>query len=146
MARNSRAQEDASASDVILAAGGIVWRDAASGRELAVIHRPKYDDWTLPKGKLDRGERWQDGARREVEEETGFQVRLESFAGGCAYLTSRGPKVVLYWNMRVEGPNRFAPHDPAEVDALEWLAPAEALARLTYDRERRVLADAAPSQ
>src|SRR5512139_3933174 len=94
---------DASRSNVILAAGGIVWRDSPRGRQLAVVHRPKYDDWTLPKGKLDPGERWQDGARREVEEETGFRVTLESFAGGCAYLTRRGPKSVLYWNMRLEG-------------------------------------------
>jgi len=63
-------------SDVILAAGGLVWRNSPRGREIALVHRPKYDDWTLPKGKLDPGESWQDGAVREVEEETGFDVRL----------------------------------------------------------------------
>lgn len=139
------ARDDASRSDVILAAGGLVWRDSPRGRELAVVHRPRYDDWTLPKGKLEPGERWQDAARREVEEETGLQVKLESFAGGCSYLTRRGPKAVLYWHMRVDGKFRFAPHDPSEIDALEWLTFDEAMARLTYDRERRVLAESAPA-
>lgn len=135
------ATRDASKHEVILAAGGIVWRDAPRGRELVVVHRPRYDDWSLPKGKLDRGERWQQAALREVEEETGFEVRLGEFAGGCAYTTNRGPKVVLYWHMQLVGPARFAPHDPKEVDAHAWLTPDEAWARLTHERERRVLAD-----
>jgi 8-oxo-dGTP pyrophosphatase MutT (NUDIX family) len=139
------AKKDASLADVILAAGGLVWRVARWGRQIAVVHRPKYDDWTLPKGKLDAGESWQDAAVREVEEETGFRVRLGDFAGGCAYLARRAPKVVLYWHMEVDGEAAFAPEDPAEVDALEWLSPARARRRLTYRHERDVLVEGAAS-
>ena len=139
------AKKDASLSDVILAAGGLVWRDSPRGREIAVVHRPKYDDWTLPKGKLDPGERWQDAAVREVEEETGFRVRLGDFAGGCTYLARRAPKIVLYWHMEVDGEHAFAPEDPAEVDALEWLSPARARRRLSYGHERAVLMEGTAS-
>ena len=135
------AKRGSSRSDVILAAGGLVWRESPRGRKIAVVHRPKYDDWTLPKGKLDPGESWQDGAVREVAEETGFEVRLGDFAGGCTYLARRAPKVVLFWHMEVEGEPRFAPEDPGEVDGLEWLSVAEAQRRLSYTHERRVLAE-----
>lgn len=126
---------------VILAAGGLVWRNSSRGRRIALVHRPRYDDWTLPKGKLRPGESWQKGALREVREETGFQVKLGDFAGGCAYIAGRRPKVVLYWNMKVEGSARFAPAEDEEVDALEWRSAAAARRRLTYERERRVLAE-----
>ena len=139
------AKKDASLSDVILSAGGLVWRDSPRGLQLALVHRPKYDDWTLPKGKLDPGESWQDCAVREVEEETGFRVVLGDFAGGCSYLARRAPKVVLFWHMEVAGEPTFAPEDPAEVDALEWLSPARARRRLTYARERIVLVESAAS-
>src|SRR5262245_48355719 len=140
------AKKELSLSDVVLAAGGLVWRDAQRGREIALIHRPKYDDWTLPKGKLDPGESWQDAAVREVEEETGFAVQLGAFAGGLTYLTRRAPKVVLYWHMEVDGECRFAPDDPAEVDALEWLKLREARRRLSYERERSFLAECAAAE
>jgi 8-oxo-dGTP diphosphatase len=126
---------------VILAAGGLVWRKSARGREIALVHRPKYDDWTLPKGKLSAGESWQDCAVREVEEETGLEVRLGGFAGSCSYLTKRAPKIVLFWHMEVEGSTRFAGERLDEVDALEWLGVDEARRRLTHRRERRVLAE-----
>jgi 8-oxo-dGTP diphosphatase len=137
------AKKEAWLSDVIQAAGGLVWRDSQRGRQIAIVHRPKYDDWTLPKGKLDPGESWQDGAVREVEEETGFEVRLGGFAGGYTYLTRRAPKVVLYWHMEVDGESRFAPENPAEVDALEWLRVSEARKRLSYEREWFVVAESA---
>jgi ADP-ribose pyrophosphatase YjhB (NUDIX family) len=139
-------KRDASLSDVILAAGGLVWRNSERGPRIAVIHRPKYDDWTLPKGKLNPGERWQDGAVREVEEETGFKVRLGAFAGGCSYLTRRAPKVVLFWHMGVDDGSRFAPENATEVDALEWLMVHEARKRLSYERERSVLVESAVSE
>ena len=81
--------------DVIEAAGGLVWCDFSDGRKLAVVHRPRHRDWTLPKGKLGTGERWQDAALREVQEETGLEVRLERFAGSCSYISRRAPKIVL---------------------------------------------------
>jgi len=140
------AKRDASRSEVIRAAGGLVWRESPRGRQIAVVHRPKYDDWTLPKGKLDPGESWQDGAVREVAEETGFEVRLGDFAGGCTYLARRAPKVVLYWHMEALGEPRFAPEDPAEVDELEWLSVAEAQRRLSHTRERRVLVQSLASE
>jgi len=129
------------AAEVIRAAGGLVWRDTSRGRLIALVHRPKYDDWTFPKGKLNRSERWQKGALREVREETGLGVRLGAFAGGCAYVTGGRPKVVLYWNMEVDGKHRFAPADTDEVDALEWRSAARARRLLTYERERRLLAE-----
>jgi 8-oxo-(d)GTP phosphatase len=129
------------AAEVVRAAGGLVWRDSSRGRLIALVHRPKYDDWTFPKGKLNRSEGWQKGALREVREETGLGVRLGDFAGGCAYITGGRPKVVLYWNMELNGKQRFAPADEDEVDALEWRSAAQARRRLTYARERRVLAE-----
>lgn len=140
------AKNDAARADVVLAAGGIVWRDAPRGRELAVIHRPRYQDWTLPKGKLEPGERWQKGARREVHEETGFDLELGEFAGACGYMTRHAPKVVLYWHMKVAGDSRFAPQDRSEVDGIEWLTIPEALRKLTHVRERRMLAEATAPQ
>jgi 8-oxo-dGTP diphosphatase len=140
------AKNGAARADVILAAGGIVWRNAPRGRELAVIHRPRYQDWTLPKGKLNPGERWQKGARREVREETGFELELGEFAGACGYMTRNAPKVVLYWHMEVVGECRFAPQDRTEVDDIEWLTVPEALRKLTHVRERRMLAEALAPQ
>jgi 8-oxo-dGTP diphosphatase len=139
------AKRDASLSDVVLAAGGLVWRQSRRGRQIAVVHRPKFDDWTLPKGRLDPGERWQDAAVREVEEETGFEVQLVGFAGGYTYLSGRAPKVVLYWHMEVDPDARFAPEDRGEVDALEWLSVRKARRRLTYPRDRQVLEEGARS-
>ena len=128
--------------DVIMAAGGIVTRDTSRGREYAIIHRPRHGDWTLPKGKLDPKERWQDAALREIEEETGFEVELGEFAGSCSYMTRNAPKIVLFWHMPLVGEPRFQPDDPDEVDQLVWLPLEKALERLSYDRERRVLFDA----
>ncbi len=130
----------------MLAAGGIVWRDSSRGRELVVIHRPRYDDWTLPKGKLQQGERWQKAARREVREETGFDVELRDFAGACGYMTRNAPKTVLFWHMELVGEPRFEPEDPKEVDAVEWLSVPEAIRKLTHVPEKRLLAEATAPQ
>jgi 8-oxo-dGTP pyrophosphatase MutT (NUDIX family) len=126
---------------VVLAAGGIVWRETARGPEVAIVHRPQHRDWTLPKGKLDPGESWQEAALREVEEETGLHPELGEFAGASSYMTNRAPKVVLYWHMHVEVTDKFAPHDPDEIDALEWLSVTDALPRLSYDRDRKILTE-----
>jgi 8-oxo-dGTP pyrophosphatase MutT (NUDIX family) len=122
---------------IVRAAGGVLWRPGRSGSEVALIHRSRRGDWSLPKGKLDAGESWEEAALREVLEETGCAARLASFAGATFYESRRGPKVVLYWNMALvrEG----ALPDGGEVDEVVWLPPARALERLDRGRERRLL-------
>jgi 8-oxo-dGTP diphosphatase len=121
-------------SEEVQAAGGVVVRD---GR-VAVVHRPKYEDWTLPKGKLDPGEDFEEAALREVEEETGLRCELGRELPSTHYRDSKDrPKVVRYWEMTpVAG--EFVPN--SEVDELRWLEPDEAAELLTYDRDREVLA------
>jgi 8-oxo-dGTP diphosphatase len=121
----------------VRAAGGVVVRDGL----VALVHRPRYDDWTLPKGKLDRGESFEDAALREVEEETGLRARLVRELPSVNYEVRGRPKVVRYWLMEVESDEGFVVND--EVDEIRWVEPAEALALLTYDRDRDVLRAAA---
>jgi 8-oxo-dGTP diphosphatase len=121
----------------VKAAGGVVVRDGL----VALVHRPRYDDWTLPKGKLDRGESFEDAALREVDEETGLRARLVRELPAVSYDVKGRLKVVRYWLMEVESEAGFVAND--EVDELRWLDPAEALALLTYDRDREVLTAAA---
>jgi 8-oxo-dGTP diphosphatase len=120
----------------VLAAGGVVVRD--DGR-VAVIHRPRYDDWSLPKGKLDPGESFEDGAVREVLEETGVRGRIVSELEPTSYVDRKGrDKLVRWYRMELEGdPVAFAPND--EVDELRWVTPDEALALLRYDHDRALL-------
>ena len=116
----------------IRAAGGIVLRD---GRVL-LVHRPRYDDWTLPKGKLDPGESWQEAARREVEEETGLRCELGEEAGRTFYLDSRGrEKAVRYYRMTSDG----EPFAQNEVDEVRWVPLTEAADVLSYSRDRELL-------
>jgi 8-oxo-dGTP diphosphatase len=119
--------------DPVHAAGGVVMRD---GR-LVVVHRPRYDDWTLPKGKLDPGESFEDAALREVAEETGLRCRLLRELPAIEYEVRGRPKLVRYWQMEIEAETPFVEND--EVDELRWLEPAEALALLTYERDREVV-------
>jgi len=103
-----------------------------------VVHRPAYDDWTLPKGKVDPGETEEEAALREVEEETGVVCQLGRPLGTTSYVDRKGrPKVVHYWLMRA-GPGTFVPHN--EIDEVRWLPIAEALELLTYERDRTLLA------
>ena len=117
----------------VLAAGGLVVR--ADGR-IAVIHRPRYDDWSLPKGKLDAGESFETGALREVEEETGVRGRIVEELSPTQYIDRKGrDKIVRWYRMDLDGePTAFAPND--EVDELRWLTPAEALGLLSYEHDR----------
>ena len=117
----------------IEAAGGVVTRDGL----FAVVHRPKYDDWTLPKGKLDAGETFEQAALREVEEETGLRCTLLRELPSTEYSVRDRPKIVRYWLMDVVEDPGFAPND--EVDELRWLSAADAAALLTYDRDKEVL-------
>jgi 8-oxo-dGTP diphosphatase len=115
------------------AAGGVVMRDGL----VAVVHRPRYDDWSLPKGKLDAGESFEEAALREVEEETGLRCRLERELDAVRYADPKGrPKEVRYWVMSVEG-GEFRPN--REVDELRWLAPEDAERLLTHSRDRALV-------
>jgi len=125
--------------DVIEAAGGLVWDGSGEGRRLAVIRRPKYGDWTLPKGKLEPGERSQAAAIREVGEETGCEVEITGFAGSVSYTVRGVPKVVLFWHMVPVSEPEFQPSE--EVDEVEWLTVEEAVDRLTYPGERDLVQD-----
>lgn len=117
------------------AAGGVVWRK--DGRNLAVVHRPRRADWSLPKGKLDPGESWHAAALREVSEETGYRARAIEFAGAKLRLDRTTPKLVLYWHMQVIGEG--VPPREEEIDQVLWLAPSEALERLDHESDRRLL-------
>lgn len=125
-------------SDLVRAAGGVVWREGASGDEVLLVHRARYDDWSFPKGKLDPGETWEEAAAREVHEEAAVIVRLGAELEGATYDDQKGrPKQVRYWAMTVVDEQRFDPND--EVDEVVWLAVDEAARRLTYTRDVVVL-------
>jgi 8-oxo-dGTP pyrophosphatase MutT (NUDIX family) len=120
------------------AAGGVVLRAARRERhEVAVIHRPSSDDWTLPKGKLDAGETAEAAALREVEEETGLRCQLMRPLGCTSYFDRRGRgKIVCFWLMRpISG--RF--RGSREVDRLRWLIPEKALNLLSYERDQAMV-------
>ena len=121
------------------ASGGVPVRESADGIEVLVVHRPRYDDWTFPKGKREPGETDEECALREVEEETGLRCALEDELPSTSYVDGKGrPKLVRYWRMRVVS-GELAPSD--EADEARWLTPVEARARLTYEGDRVLLAE-----
>lgn len=121
------------------AAGGVVVRPGAPAGEVLVVHRPEYDDWSFPKGKLQSGERFEDAALREVEEETGYTCELDYEAGSVSYRDSEDrPKLVRYWRMHpVAGEGRFSP--TTEIDEIRWVPLEEARHVLTYPHDRDLL-------
>lgn len=122
---------------LIKASGGLLWRKTPDGLKIAVIHRHRYgNDWTLPKGKLNRGESWQEAALREVKEETGWEASILSFAGAIAYQIERGDKIVRYWNMTTTSGRQQSEFDRSEVAKVDWLSPDEAIQRLSYPLDR----------
>ena len=136
-----------SSPPTVRAAGGIVLRRGRQGAwEVLLVHRPRYGDWSLPKGKADAGESDEATALREVEEETGLRCTLGPSAGRTRYRDSKGrDKVVQYWLMEPEAEaaaadDAFVPN--AEVDEVRWCTLAEAAKALTYAHDRKLLAKA----
>ena len=125
----------------VRAAGGVVVRtgpDAAI--EVVVVHRPRYDDWSLPKGKLEPGEGWADGALREVEEETGLRCELGEELGPVRYTDRKGrPKLVRWWLMSPLG-GEFEAGD--EVDEMRWCPAERAISLVDYEHDRELIAAA----
>ncbi|CAL9486716.1 NUDIX hydrolase [Streptomyces sp. enrichment culture] len=117
----------------VLAAGCVLWRRSPAGLEICLVHRPKYDDWSHPKGKLKRGEEALAAALREVVEETGCTARPGEELPTLRYLANGRPKEVRYWAAEATG-GGFVP--TAEVDRVLWLPPATARRRLTQPRDR----------
>lgn len=125
-------------SKAVLAAGAVLWRPNGdpAAPEIAIIHRPRYDDWSLPKGKLDPGETEPVTAVREILEETGYASHLGRRLTAVSYPVEEGIKKVRYWAARcVDG--AFTPN--AEVDELKWLPASEAMKQLEYPYDRKVL-------
>jgi 8-oxo-dGTP diphosphatase len=121
-------------ADLIRAAGAVVWRERGGEVEIALVHRPRYDDWSLPKGKLDDDEAAPVAAVREVLEETGLVVRLGAALPPVSYETVGGPKTVSYWTARVVQSQPRRPDD--EVDAVRWVSLGEADELLSYEHDR----------
>jgi 8-oxo-dGTP pyrophosphatase MutT (NUDIX family) len=123
---------------VIKAAGAVLWREADGDVEIAVVHRQRYDDWSLPKGKLDRGETIPACAAREVLEETGYSCVLGRFLRQVSYTVRGDAKTVDYYAAEAVS-GSFEAND--EVDVLRWMSIAEASSLLTYSHDREVLAE-----
>lgn len=128
----------------VRAAGGVVWRRSADGTvEVLLVHRPRYDDWSMPKGKLDPGEDFATAAVREVAEETGVDAALGEDLGEVRYTDHKGrPKVVRWWAMHApDAPDAedLTSQDPDEVDAMRWVPLGETAAVLTYPLDIEVL-------
>ncbi len=131
---------DRRAADEQRAAGAVVWRQAGSGSQVALVHRPKYDDWSFPKGKLDPDEHVLLAAVREVAEETALQVTLGRRLPPVRYDTDAAPKRVDYWVATVE--QTLAGFEAnSEIDEVAWLAASRASAQLSYSRDVEMLAD-----
>jgi 8-oxo-dGTP pyrophosphatase MutT (NUDIX family) len=126
------------ADDAIQAAGGVLWRPAVEGPgiEVGIVHRPKYDDWSVPKGKLMPGEHVLLAALREVREETGYSAVVGRRLPSIGYLKDGEPKEAHYWVLRQKA-GRFVPND--EVDRMMWLPPREAQVHLLPTRDRPIL-------
>jgi broad specificity phosphatase PhoE/8-oxo-dGTP pyrophosphatase MutT (NUDIX family) len=135
---STQSSSSRSASKIVLAAGGVLWRPGhrESAPDVAVIHRPRYDDWSLPKGKVDPGETEPVTAVREVFEETGHHVQLGRRIATVSYPIDPRTKKVQYWSARSIG-GSFAPNN--EVDDLIWVSAAAAIKKVSYAYDRKVL-------
>ena len=120
------------------AAGGLVVREGPDGPEVAVVHRPRYDDWSLPKGKLESGESFKQGALREVEEETGLRCRIERELEPNEYRDGKGRRKEVRWFAMTPKKGHFEIND--EVDELRWLPAPEAIEQVDYDHDKGLIA------
>lgn len=139
-ARAARAGDANAAAPVVQAAGAVCWRLREGGLQVLLVHRPRYEDWSWPKGKLDPGEGCVEAACREVEEETGLRVRLGIPLPPARYRLSESlDKRVTYWAAHVPDVDLPPPPRPDEVDTCEWVSPDQASARLTRRGDRQQL-------
>lgn len=122
---------------VIQAAGGILWKKIEGQKKLAIVHRHKHKDWSLPKGKVDKGETWKETALREVLEETGFEAKIKKYAGSISYLLEGKPKVVLFWHMKIKSEKKGKMN--GEVDEVRWVTIKEAQELLDYPEEITII-------
>jgi 8-oxo-dGTP diphosphatase len=124
----------------VRAAGGVAWRGRDGDVRLLLVHRPKYDDWSFPKGKCGIDETDEDCAVREIEEETNLRVTLGPELVSTTYISNGRRKHVRYWLIEPRNPDAALAQN--EVDDLAWLTPDEALEHLTYERDREVVRSA----
>ncbi len=125
--------------EIIYAAGAVLWRFVGEKEvEIALIHRPRYDDWSLPKGKLDPNESMISCAHREVMEETGYSATFGAELGHATYVLDGSKKLVKYWSAQAIGGPTGSPN-PQEVDELLWLSPDDARAKLTLIDDRSIV-------
>lgn len=129
---------------VIQAAGGLVWRQAPYGSQVAVMHRRQTGVWCLPHGTLHTGETWQQAALRTIAEDIGCKARITGFAGSISYQVRGVPTVVLFWDMALVGESTFRASQ--EIDQVVWLSPRQALPLLKHAEERQLLAVACSAQ
>ena len=122
----------------IIAAGSVIWRKVDGEIQIALVHRPRYDDWSLPKGKLDSGEALIACAYRETLEETNLKVAFGPYIGDIEYFVADGLKRVHYWSARLEGDSSDF-HANDEVDSLEWLSFQDAVEKVTRDSDREII-------
>ena len=129
---------------VIQAAGGILWKKEKGEKRFAVVHRQKYKDWSLPKGKVDKKESWKETALREVLEETGYEAKIKKYAGSISYLLEGKPKVVLFWHMKIKAEKKSKMN--GEVDKVRWVTLEEAESLLDYPEELKVIRSRPPKR
>jgi len=139
-ARKTKSPRGLRNADIEIAAGGLVVHSAGGAMRIGIVRRTKYNDWALPKGRQEPGERIVDTAAREVGEELGCRVRVGKFAGSYGYEKDGRPKVILIWYMTRTNAAYPHPASTKEIREVAWLPPSEAIARLSYATEKEFVA------